>query len=159
MASLLPTGKSYERLGNFPLDSSSIKSTLEEAIDYASNNPTAYHGQIIFIVDARTQDEITANVEIYCKLMYIDNDNTLQEIGTDSGESDIIISRGSLSGSITILPDDYIDDGTINVNFDSTTGDITITGATMNFNDITGDLEITGATLSYNDVTGDLTIQ
>ena len=67
MASLLPTGKSYERLGNFPLDSSSIKSTLEEAIDYASNNPTAYHGQIVFIIDARTQDEITANIEIYCK--------------------------------------------------------------------------------------------
>ena len=74
MASLLPTGKSYERLGNFPLDSSSIKSTLEEAIDYASNNPTAYHGQIIFIVDARTQDEITSNVEtleiLECLLLY-----------------------------------------------------------------------------------------
>ena len=158
MASLLPTGKSYERLGNFPLDSSSIKSTLEEAIDYASNNPTAYHGQIIFIVDARTQDEITTNVEIYGKLMYIDNANTLQEIGANA-EGNIIISRGSLSGSITILPDDYVDDGTINVNFDSTTGDLTVTGATMNYNNTTGDLEITGATLSYNDVTGDLTIQ
>ena len=158
MASLLPTGKSYERLGNFPLDSSSIKSTLEEAIDYASNNPTAYHGQIIFIVDARTQDEITANVEIYCKLMYIDNDNTLQEIGANA-EGNIIISRGSLdlTGAIRILPDE--DSGGIMINFDTSTGDITVTGATMNFNDTTGDLEITGATLSYNDVTGDLTIQ
>ena len=157
MASLLPTGKSYERLGNFPLDSSSIKSTLEEAIDYASNNPTAYHGQIIFIVDARTQDEITSNVEIYGKLMYIDNDNTLQEIGANA-EGNIIISRGSLdlTGTIRILPDE--DSGGVMINFDSTTGDITITGATMNFNDTTGDLEITGATLSYNDITGDLTI-
>ena len=158
MASLLSTGKSYERLGNFPLDASSIQLTLADAIDYATNNPTSYHGQILFIADARTQDEIDASLDIYGKLMYIDNNNTLQEIGTETGESDIIISRGSLSGSITILPDDYVDDGTINVNFDSSTGDATVTGATMNYNNTTGDLEITGATLNYNDVTGDLTI-
>ena len=152
MASLLSTGKSFERLNSFPLDASSIQLTLADAIDYATNNPTAYPGQLIYVSDARTQDEIDTSLDIYGKLMYIDN-NTLQEIGTETGESDIIISRGGLSGSITILPDDYVDDGTINVNFDSTTGDVTVTGAIMNFNIITGDLEITGATLSYNNVT------
>ena len=157
MASLLPTGKSYERLGNFPLDSSSIKSTLEEAIDYASNNPTAYHGQIIFIVDARTQDEITSNVEIYGKLMYIDNDNTLQEIGANA-EGNIIISRGSLdlTGTIRILPDE--DSGGVMINFNPITGDLELTGATLSYNDATGDLGISGATLNYNSVTGDLEI-
>lgn len=157
MASLLSTGKAYERLGNFPLDSSSIKSTLEEAIDYASNNPTAYHGQIIFIIDARTQDEITANVEIYGKLMYIDNDNTLQEIGANA-ESNIIISRGSLdlTGTIRILPDE--DSSEVMINFNAITGDLEMTGATLSYNDVTGDLEISGTTLNYNSVTGDLEI-
>ena len=157
MASLLPTGKSYERLGNFPLDSSSIKSTLEEAIDYASNNPTAYHGQIIFIIDARTQDEITTNVEIYCKLMYIDNDGTLQEIGANA-ESNIIISRGSLdlTGTIKILPDE--DSSKAVINFNTSTGDLEISGDTLSYNDVTGDLEISGDTLNYNSVTGDLEI-
>ena len=159
MASLLSTGKSFERLNSFPLDASSIQLTLADAIDYATNNPTAYPGQLIYVSDARTQDEIDTSLDIYGKLMYIDNNNTLQEIGTETGESDIIISRGGLSGSITILPDDYIDDGTITINFDSATGDVTVTGATMNYSDTTGDLEITGATLSYNDTTGDLTIQ
>ena len=157
MAGLLPTGKSYERLGNFPLDSSSIKSTLEEAIDYASNNPTAYHGQIIFIVDARTQDEITTNVEIYGKLMYIDNDNTLQEIGANA-EGKIIMSRGSLelTGTIRRVPDE--DSSGVMINFNAITGDLEMTGATLNYNDVTGDLEISGATLNYNSVTGDLEI-
>ena len=58
MASLLSTGKAYERLGNFPLDASSIQLTLADAIDYATNNPTAYSGQLIYIIDSRTQDEI-----------------------------------------------------------------------------------------------------
>ena len=151
MASLLSTGKSFERLNSFPLDASSIQLTLADAIDYATNNPTAYTGQLIYISDTRTQDKIDSSLDIYGKLMYIDNNNTLQEIGTETGESDIIISRGGLSRSITILPDD----GTVNVNFDSTTGDIIVTGATMNFNDTIGNLEITGATLSYNDITRD----
>ena len=116
MASFLSTGKSFERLNSFPLDASSIQLTLADAIDYATNNPTAYSGQLIYILDSRTQDEIDSSLDIYGKLMYIDNNNTLQEIGTNQGESDIIISRGSLSGSITILPDDYVDDGTLSYN-------------------------------------------
>ena len=65
MTSLLSTGKAYERLGSFPLDASSIQLTLADAIDYAANNPTAYPGQLIYISDARTQDEIDASLDIY----------------------------------------------------------------------------------------------
>ena len=89
--------------------------------------------------------------------MYIDNDNTLQEIGANA-EGNIIISRGSLdlTGTIRILPDE--DSGGVMINFDSITGDLEMTGATLSYNDAAGDLGISGATLNYNSVTGDLEI-
>ena len=89
--------------------------------------------------------------------MYIDNDNTLQEIGANA-EGNIIISRGSLdlTGTIRILPDE--DSSGVMINFDASTGDLEMTGATLNYNDATEDLEISGATLNYNSVTGDLEI-
>ena len=50
---ILPTGMSFQRLGQFPLDSTAIHNTLAEAMDYAKNNPTAYPGQILYVADAR----------------------------------------------------------------------------------------------------------
>ena len=62
---MLPTGMSFQRLGQFPLDSSSLYNTLAEAMNYVQNNPTAYPGQMIYIADARTQEEIDNGVEAY----------------------------------------------------------------------------------------------
>ena len=59
---ILPTGMSFQRLGQFPLDSSSLYNTLAEAMDYVQNNPTAYPGQMIYIADARTEEEIANGV-------------------------------------------------------------------------------------------------
>ena len=60
---ILPTGMSFQRLGQFPMDSSSVYKTLAEAMDYVQNNPTAYPGQVIYVADARTEEEIKAGVE------------------------------------------------------------------------------------------------
>jgi len=43
--------RGYLRLGNFPLDASSVFESLSEANIYADSNPTAYLGQIIAVVD------------------------------------------------------------------------------------------------------------
>ena len=60
---MLPTGMSFQRLGQFPLDSSSVYKTLAEAMDYVQNNPTAYPGQMIYVADARTEEEIANNAD------------------------------------------------------------------------------------------------
>ena len=60
---ILPTGMSFQRLGKFPLDSSAIHNTLAEAMNYVNNNPTAYPGQILYVADARTEEEIQAGIE------------------------------------------------------------------------------------------------
>ena len=60
---ILPTGMSFQRLGKFPLDSSSLYNTLAEAMDYVQNNPTAYPGQVIYVADARTEEEIINNAD------------------------------------------------------------------------------------------------
>ena len=59
---MLPTGMSFQRLGKFPLDSSSLHNTLAEAMNYVQNNPTAYPGQVLYIADARTEEEINNGV-------------------------------------------------------------------------------------------------
>lgn len=159
MANLLPTGLSFQRLDSFPLDSSCLHATLADAENFASSDPTAYNGQILIIIDARTQEEIDNNVDAYLKLMYIDN-GTLKEIG--SGESDITIDRGELNGSITVLPDTDIPSGNITINYDTSTGNVafmTGDGVTVNYDDVTGDMSITGVNFIYNDTTGDLSIQ
>lgn len=50
----------YLRLGNFPLDGSTIFSTLPAAEEYVASNPTAYAGQVIAVVN-----EIERTVSIY----------------------------------------------------------------------------------------------
>jgi len=46
----------YLRLANFPLDGSTIFSTLPAAEEYAASNPTAYPGQVIAVVDSEESE-------------------------------------------------------------------------------------------------------
>ena len=86
---ILPTGMSFQRLGQFPLDSSAIHNTLADAKDYALNNPTAYPGQILYVADARSEEEITANVEPSESLFMV----------TASGELKLVVSKKDLDMS------------------------------------------------------------
>ena len=54
--STLPTGKPYWRLDAFPLDASCKFDTLADALDYAQNNPIAYIGQILGVINSTTSD-------------------------------------------------------------------------------------------------------
>ena len=83
---ILPTGMSFQRLGQFPLDSTAIHNTLAEAMDYAKNNPTAYPGQILYVADARSQEEIAANIEPSESLYMV----------TASGELKLVVSKKDL---------------------------------------------------------------
>ena len=83
---ILPTGMSFQRLGQFPLDSSAIHNTLADAKDYALNNPTAYPGQILYVADARSEEEIAANVEPSESLYMV----------TASGELKLVVSKKDL---------------------------------------------------------------
>ena len=83
---ILPTGMSFQRLGQFPLDSTAIHNTLAEAMDYAKNNPTAYPGQILYVADARSEEEIAANVEPSESLYMV----------TASGELKLVVSKKDL---------------------------------------------------------------
>ena len=83
---ILPTGMSFQRLGQFPLDSSAIHNTLADAKDYASNNPTAYPGQILYVADARSEEEIAANIEPSESLYMV----------TASGELKLVVSKKDL---------------------------------------------------------------
>ena len=83
---ILPTGMSFQRLGQFPLDSSAIHNTLADAKDYALNNPTAYPGQILYVADARSEEEIAANVEPSESLFMV----------TASGELKLVVSKKDL---------------------------------------------------------------
>jgi surface protein len=72
MANKFPTNQSFQRLNNSPLDETMIFDTLAQAQDYASNNPTAYEGQVIHVKNARTADEINEEVLMYEETCYID---------------------------------------------------------------------------------------
>ena len=75
---ILPTGMSFQRLGNFPLDSSAVYKTFAEAMEYASNNPTAYPGQIVYVEDGRTEGQILNNVEAFEALFMVTADKALK---------------------------------------------------------------------------------
>ena len=83
---ILPTGMSFQRLGQFPLDSSAIHNTLADAKDYALNNPTAYPGQILYVADARSEEEIAANIEPSESLYMV----------TANGELKLVVSKKDL---------------------------------------------------------------
>ena len=67
-----PTGLPFQRLDSFPLDDTSIVDTLQEAKDYVSNNGVAYQGQIIFVKDARSDEEIEQENKSYVGFFYVD---------------------------------------------------------------------------------------
>jgi hypothetical protein len=50
MPEFISAVKGYLRLGNFPLDASTVFPSLAEAQQYAAINPTAYAGQLISVV-------------------------------------------------------------------------------------------------------------
>ena len=80
MIDKFPTSKSFQRLTNFPLDETTVFDTLVQAQDYASNNNTAYRGQIVHVKDARTNEEILNNINAYEKTYYINYYNELVSI-------------------------------------------------------------------------------
>jgi hypothetical protein len=53
--SFISAVRGYLRLGNFPLDASSVFSTLAEAEAYAESNSTAYPGQIVAVVNSTSR--------------------------------------------------------------------------------------------------------
>ena len=59
-----PTGFSFQRLGAFPLDESSIVGTREQLEDYIANDPTTYAGQIIYVIEEDNLVFLDANMEI-----------------------------------------------------------------------------------------------
>jgi hypothetical protein len=80
MNNKFPTGLSFQRLGSFPLDNTCIIDTLQEAKDYAANNPTAYQGQIICVKDARSDEEINSENKSYMNFFYIDYYKNLRSL-------------------------------------------------------------------------------
>lgn len=87
MTNKFPIGQSFQRLTDSPLDETVVFDTLAQAQDYASNNPTAYEGQMIYVKDARTYDEIVENVNIYERSCYIDSNKKIQPICSLSNKS------------------------------------------------------------------------
>ena len=67
----MPVGKSSQRLDSFPLDSTFMHKDRAAAKAYASKNPVAYEGQIIYAVDGRWPSEIERGDEPYGCLFMI----------------------------------------------------------------------------------------
>ena len=87
MANKFPIGNQFQRLNNFPLDETTVFDTLAQAQDYASNNPTAYSGQVIHVKDARTDEEKLSDANIYEESYYIDNNKEIKPICSFSLEA------------------------------------------------------------------------
>ena len=74
----VPTNRAFQRLSSFPLDGSCLFENLADAKQYCSS-PVAYSGQIIYIQDARTQDELNNGTDSYDKVCFINKDKTLSD--------------------------------------------------------------------------------
>ena len=75
MANKFPTNKSFQRLSSNPLDETSVSNDLQQIEDYAYNNPTSYHGQVIHVQDARDILEVDSGDNIYEDTYYIGYNN------------------------------------------------------------------------------------
>ena len=75
MANKFPTNKSFQRLSSNPLDETSVSNDLQQIEDYAYNNPTSYHGQVIHVQDARDILEADSGDNIYEDTYYIGYNN------------------------------------------------------------------------------------
>lgn len=98
--------KSFDRMGQFPLDMSSVFYNKEELENYASSNPIAYVGQIVSLVD-----EDNKKVTVY-SIQNVEGD--LQELGTVSDVSKYLAGTGIVIG----------EDNTISVDVDNETIEI-----------------------------------
>ena len=59
-----PTGLSFQRLGSFPLDESSVMGTRAQLENYIANDPTSYAGQMVYIIEENAVFFLDANMEI-----------------------------------------------------------------------------------------------
>lgn len=89
--------KPFIRQGSFPLDESSIFYSLEEAQNYVNNNPIAYRGQLISVVN-----EATSTVELYmigfsCSMIRIDRIESSDTTNVNTDEKSIVLKDGRLS--------------------------------------------------------------
>lgn len=81
---------SFTRQGDFPLDSTSIFDSLSAAQEYTANDPTAYKGQIIAIVDEDSESVIlkvigyTGTLIDVCNIRSADGLSTIAEDGVIS---------------------------------------------------------------------------
>ena len=68
-------GSAFKRADALPLDLYSVWETKAEAETYASTHATAYPGQILVVVEKENEIDVI-------KLYYIDENRTLQEVGS-----------------------------------------------------------------------------
>lgn len=68
---------SFKRQGAFPLESTSCWYSLSDATKYAKENPTAYVGQIITVIENKSVKHYSIE----------DEAGTLKELGTSSGDN------------------------------------------------------------------------
>ena len=73
----LPSGKSLQRLGAFPLDSKEVFESLAAAVEYAQNDPTAYPSQLVAVRNSTNEPHFY----IVCE------DRSLAPFGSRSGFS------------------------------------------------------------------------
>ena len=79
MANKFPLGNQFQRLGRFPLDETAFYEDYESALDYASNNKSAYIGQHIFVKDARTEKEKQdVGIKPYSEFYFVNSDYELE---------------------------------------------------------------------------------
>ena len=82
---IFPTIHSFQRLGNFPLDKSFHQVDLSAVEEYI-NGASYYEGQLLYILDARTQEEKDNGVELYSDIFFVDKDKNLQGISNKKVE-------------------------------------------------------------------------
>jgi hypothetical protein len=74
----LPTTQQFQRISDKPLDPSFYFENRLEAQDYIYTSPIAYEGQLIFIKDARTdQEKFNDTVKVYSGYFYIGRNNEI----------------------------------------------------------------------------------
>ena len=78
MAIKVPTSQQFQRISDKPLDPSFYFENRLEAQDYIYTSPIAYEGQLIFIKDARNDDEVLDNtIKAYSDYFYIGRNNEI----------------------------------------------------------------------------------
>ena len=101
MSAVFSTPKGYQRLNDFPLDSSSVFNSLADLNTYMSSNGTCYQGQLVAVIDTTHPD--AHNTAIYI----IDKDNNGDFVNirvsdiTGAGGLETKIDKVSIEDSLT----------------------------------------------------------